>query len=102
MSLFVFRATLAHTLPPTVAEMTADHPLSAILFPIDKRLPTERETERVAYALSLSVFSSASRRSKNPAANPRQTIPDPRRPHPTAKPQPPNPPPPRAHQTPLV
>src|SRR5205807_10313993 len=102
MSLFVFRATLAHTLPPTVAEMTADHPLSAILFPIDKRLPTERETERVAYALSLSVFSSATRRSKNPAANPRQTIADPRRPYPTARHQPPNPAPAPAQQPPMA
>src|SRR5437879_10552905 len=47
------------------------------LFPIYKRLPTEREAERVAYALSLSAFSSASRRSKNTAATPRQTIADP-------------------------
>src|SRR2546426_12096107 len=43
----------ADHLAGVVARDDCRQTLSAILFPIEKRLPTERETERVAYALSL-------------------------------------------------
>ena len=56
MSLFVFRATLAHTMPRTVAEMTADHPLSAIYFLYIKDC-RQREKQRESLTLSLSLHS---------------------------------------------